>query len=47
MRDTLALRDEEGRSNLRYALGSKKQVLIQRFPNGATYFNFCRIFRHL
>ena len=41
MRDTLALRDEEGRSYLRYALGNKKQVLIQRFPNRATYFDFC------
>ena len=36
MRDTLALRDEEGRSDWRYALGNKKQVLIQRFPNGET-----------
>ncbi len=40
MWDTLALRDEEGRSNLRYALGNKKQVLIQRFPNGATHLTF-------
>jgi hypothetical protein len=41
MWDSLAFRVEEGRSNWRYALGSKKQALIQRFPNGATYlFNF-------
>ena len=33
MWDTLALRDEEGRSYYRNALGSEKHIVIQRFPN--------------
>ena len=37
MRDCLAFRVEEGRSYWRYALGSKKQAMIQRSPNGTTY----------
>ena len=35
--DALALRGDEGRSTLRYALGSREQALIRGFPNGATH----------
>ena len=37
MVDALALEDEEGRVNLRYASGSWKQAMIRRFPNGGTH----------
>ena len=37
MVDALAAVDEEGRGYRRYALGSRKQALIQGFPNGETY----------
>ena len=36
MADALALEADEGRDKLRYALGSCKWALIQRFPNGET-----------
>lgn len=36
MANALALEDEEGRDKQRYALGSSKYALIQRFPNGGT-----------
>ena len=36
MADALALEAEEGRDKQRYALGSCKYALIQRFPNGET-----------
>ena len=36
MADALALEDDEGRDKQRYALGSSKYALIQRFPNGET-----------
>ena len=36
MVDALALEAEEGRDEQRYALGSSKYALIQRFPNGRT-----------
>ena len=36
MADALALEAEEGRDEQRYALGSSKYALIQRFPNVAT-----------
>ena len=34
--DALASRGDEGRGKLRQAPGNCKQVLIRRFPNGAT-----------
>ena len=34
--DAQALRVDEGRGKLRKDLGSRKQALIQVFPNGAT-----------
>ena len=34
MADALALEADEGRDEQRYALGSSKYALIQRFPNG-------------
>jgi hypothetical protein len=34
--DALALGADEGRNERRYALGSGKYTLIQRFPNGGT-----------
>ena len=37
MVDALALEADEGRGKLRYALGSSKHALIQRFPNGGTH----------
>ena len=36
MVDALAVRGDEGRGILRKALGSWKQALIQRCPNGGT-----------
>ena len=36
MADALALEADEGRDEQRYALGSCKYALIQRFPNVAT-----------
>ena len=36
MVDALALEDDEGRDEQRYALGSCTYALIQRFPNGGT-----------
>ena len=36
MADALALEADEGRYEQRYALGSCKYALIQRFPNGGT-----------
>ena len=36
MANALALEAEEGRDKQRYALGSCKYALIQRFPNGET-----------
>ena len=36
MVDALALEADEGRDEQRYALGSSKYALIQRFPNVAT-----------
>ena len=36
MANALALEAEEGRDKQRYALGSSKYALIQRFPNGET-----------
>ncbi len=35
--DALALRGDEGRGTLRYALGSREQALIRGFPNGETH----------
>jgi hypothetical protein len=37
MLDALALRDEDGRSYYRNALGNEKHVMIQRSPNRATF----------
>ena len=34
--NALAPGADEGRSNLRYATGSRKQTLIRGFPNGET-----------
>ena len=36
MVDALAIEADEGRDKLRYASGSSKYALIQRFPNGGT-----------
>ena len=36
MVDALALDADEGRGKLRKATGSRKQVLIRRYPNGGT-----------
>ena len=36
MVDALVQRGDEGRGELRYASGSRKQALIRGFPNGAT-----------
>ena len=36
MVDALALEGDEGRGKLRKATGNCKQVLIRRYPNGAT-----------
>lgn len=36
MLNSLVLEDEKGRSDWRYALGNKRQILIQGFPNRAT-----------
>ena len=40
MLNSLVLEVDEGRSDLRYALGNERQILIQGFPNGATLLNF-------
>ena len=37
--DALAVRGDEGRGILRKALGSRKQAMIQRCPNGGTRLN--------
>ena len=36
MEDALVLRGEEGRAKLRKATGNRTEVLIRRYPNGAT-----------
>ncbi len=38
MGDALVLRGEEGRAKLRKATGSRTEVLIRRYPNGATQY---------
>jgi hypothetical protein len=38
MADALALRGYEGRGKLRKVTGRRKQLLIRKFPNGATRF---------
>jgi hypothetical protein len=38
--DALALRGDEGRGTLRYALGSCEQALIRGFPNGETHLRY-------
>ena len=37
MVDALALEDDEGRDEQRYASGSGKYAMIRRFPNEATH----------
>ena len=37
MGDALVLRGEEGRAKLRKATGNCTEVLIRRYPNGATH----------
>jgi hypothetical protein len=41
--NALASRAEEGRGKLRKAVGSCKQALIHRYPNGATPHGSCRV----
>ena len=38
MEDALVLRGDEGRAKLRKATGSRTEVLIRRYPNGATQY---------
>ena len=38
MEDALVLRGDEGRAKLRKAAGNCTEVLIRRFPNGATQY---------
>lgn len=42
MVDALALGAEEGRSQQRYASGSRSQAMIRRYPNGETRHELCR-----
>ena len=37
MVDALAIEDDEGRNEQRYASGSSKYALIRRFPNEGTH----------
>lgn len=42
MVDALTLGADEGRIKRRNALGSGKNTLIQRFPNGGTHLESCQ-----
>ena len=44
MVDALALEDDEGRDERRYASGSSKYAEIRGFPNGATRHNVTSIY---
>ena len=41
MVDALAIEDDEGRDEQRYASGSSKYASIRRFPNGGTHLQLC------